>query len=429
MDMKKGLLFLVLVLCLGLLPAMALADMEIAVYRDGQKLENGEYVMPGDELSVQVSNAGDTELDYVWTLSNPDGGIMSKKTTFTVAEEDAGSGCELSVRVRDKGNNRKTLASFHFFVARRDAEKYNINLIYNEEGGSVVTQRTWAYEDSLFRVNAVPKVGWRVGSWMCDAPNVGDPVDLEYAEFVMPSRDVTLEVDFEWLFDFELQDDRGNVIPLDGTGQILCDRTYIPFFKTESNDRISIAWEIYSDDYLSLQSITEFNNRPLVFTTELYRECVELCIADGAERVEPMNLCIGVRFTYEPLDFFTYLDFIIPKPETVPQYPVMVNDTVYKKYLEGEMVHLTAEKKPGSIAFEGWEGLEGLQLLSGSAASESISFIMPNHPVYLNTVGYVASDMSNPPCTGDASALGLWLALMVGSLLGMFALRGKKQNG
>ena len=425
--MKKGLLFLVLVLCLGLLPAMALADMEIAVYRDGQKLENGEYVMPGDELSVQVSNAGDTELDYVWTLSNPDGGRMSKKTTFTVAEEDAGSGCELSVRVRDKGNNRKTLASFHFFVARRDAEKYNINLIYNEEGGSVVTQRTWAYEDSLFRVNAVPKVGWQVGSWMCDAPNVGDPVDLEYAEFVMPSRDVTLEVDFEWLFDFELQDDRGNVIPLDGTGQILCDRTYIPIF-TDKN-LTEISWDFYPGDSSGLKHLHEFDGQPLVFTTEQYQGLIEYFQDEPRYPLEPMRLRINVRFTSESEDHYFYIDCTIPKPETVPQYPVTVNGTVYKKYLKGETVQLTAEKKPGSIAFEGWEGLEGLQLLSGSAASESISFIMPNHPVYLNTVGYVAPDMSNPPCTGDASALGLWLALMVGSLLGMFVLRGKKQNG
>lgn len=444
--MKKVLLFWVLVLCLGLLPAMALADMEVKVWNSkGELLNDWDYVQWGEEVKVEMN---DPELTCVWSYRNRLTGSHpvyqdEKAPTFTPEWQEGRSGWTLCLQlsvIDQNTHSYQPVVTYEFPLYQQGAQQYEISLNCNEEGGKFGADRLLVYEDTVFRLQPQPNLLYKVDDFTYDAN--GEKLKGIISEGVyyilMPSTNVEFTTVFRRVVR-ELRDDRGNVIPLDGTGMILNDRTYTLVMENEE-DPEPYYWIFNSSDWVVPLGVweTEMANKPMHFTQELREQFVNLLIEKRSSEPEPMTL---VLYVVPDEGEVLYLTVQVPKVEDVPQYPVTVNGAAHKKYLENETVHLSAGEAPSGKVFDGWEGLDDLTLTSGSADSQSISFTMPARPVNLITVWKMApgSDAGNgspaptpsapkPPRTGDASAPALWLALAALSLAGAWVLLRKKPH-
>lgn len=439
--MKKGLLFWALVLCLALLPAMALADMEVKVWNSkGELLNDWDYVQWGEEVKVEMN---DPELTCVWSYRNRLTGSHpvyqdEKAPTFTPEWQEGRSGWTLCLQlsvIDQNTHSYQPVVTYEFPLCQQGAQQHEISLNCNEEGGKFVADRLLVYEDTVFRLQPQPNLLYKVDDFTYDAN--GEKLKGIISEGVyyilMPSTNVEFTAVFRKLFTVELMDDRGNRIPLDGTGMILNDRTYTVVLE---NDEVPVEYQWILKSNEPIPGVfgywdTDMDNKPMHFTQEWREYFINALRKEGASEPEPMELSLYVHLL-DGSNQERYLTVQVPKVEDVPQYPVTVNGAAYKKYLENETVHLSAGEAPSGKVFDGWEGLNNLTLTSGSAHSESISFSMPARAVALTARWKNAGSQGTtpnppqPPQTGDNSTPALWLVLAVLSLAGVWVLRSKK---
>lgn len=115
--------------------------------------------------------------------------------------------------------------------------------------------------------------------------------------------------------------------------------------------------------------------------------------------------------------------------EKEKRYAVAVSGgTGSGQYAAGEHVTITAEP-PAAKQFKEWAGVDGLNILSGSRTTTSITFVMPEQAVRIHAV-WENAPAAIPPRTGDSTPIVLWLAMLAVSGIGMLAVAeyGKRQK-